>query len=264
MTLYAEFSRLMYELDRGDQDLIEWSCPVPFFGHIETSEVATVGINPSNREFVDRVGAELVGAARRLPTLGSLGLARWATADYESTRMIIDSCRGYFDVNPYDGWFGALERLVEGTGHSYYRPRGGACHVDIVPWATSGKWGLLSERTRRTLVGRAADVVIAMLDSAPIRTLVLNGQAVVRLFQELTGCAFESASQPGWSLARAGREAVSGISYRAVVDEVDGVGLGAPMLVLGYNHNLQSSFGVTTVVRERIRDWISHEWEAAW
>jgi hypothetical protein len=262
--LYAEFSRLMSELDRADRELIEWSCPVPFFGHIETSEVATVGINPSNREFVNQLGAELVGAARRLPTLRSLGLGSWGTADYESTRTVIDSCRGYFDGKPYDSWFGALQRVVDGTGHSYYGPQADACHVDIVPWATSEKWGRLAEQTRRALVSRAAAAVIAMVDSAPIRMLVLNGQAVVRLFQELSGCTFESANQPDWSLARAGREAVSGISYRAVVDEIEGIELGAPILVLGYNHNLQSSFGVTTVVRERIRDWISHEWEAAW
>ena len=70
--------------------IIPWSSPVPVFGSIDDSEVATVGLNPSNREFVDAHGNELEGAARRFHTLRSLCLERWADAD----AWAVTSCAG--------------------------------------------------------------------------------------------------------------------------------------------------------------------------
>ncbi len=40
-------------------DTISWASPVPSFGNISRSNIATLGINPSNREFVDENGHEL-------------------------------------------------------------------------------------------------------------------------------------------------------------------------------------------------------------
>ena len=67
-------------LDRMDSaalagtSVIKWSAPVPSFGDLSSSLVATVGLNPSNREFVDDSGQELCDTDRRFHTLGSLGL----------------------------------------------------------------------------------------------------------------------------------------------------------------------------------------------
>jgi hypothetical protein len=36
-----------------------------------------------------------------------------------------------------------------------------------------------------------------------------------------------------------------------------GIDLGRPVLVLGYNHNIQSSFGVTAKVKCAIRKWFA-------
>lgn len=59
----------------GDHpDVLGWACPVPFFGHLESARLATVGINPSNLEFTTADRTELTGPPRRLPTLSSLGL----------------------------------------------------------------------------------------------------------------------------------------------------------------------------------------------
>ncbi|MGW0454520.1 hypothetical protein [Gordonia sputi] len=70
-----------YIVDAPDSDrVLEWASPVPVFGDLKTARIATVGINPSNREFVDRSGEELVGRARRLTTLTSLGLPDWTHA----------------------------------------------------------------------------------------------------------------------------------------------------------------------------------------
>ncbi len=62
---------------------------------------------------------------------------------------------------------------------------------------------------------------------------------------------------PAWSLARRPKPSVMGLGYRAVVDTLLGMKLMREILVLGYNHNLQSSFGVTNAALQAIRDWIS-------
>ena len=40
----------------AEADVIPWGCPVPSFGDLSSSQVATLGLNPSNKEFVDEVG----------------------------------------------------------------------------------------------------------------------------------------------------------------------------------------------------------------
>jgi len=69
---------LMTLLNRMDSaafdgtSVIRWGAPVPSFGDLSSSLVATVGLNPSNREFVDVAGHELRDTYRRFHTLGSL------------------------------------------------------------------------------------------------------------------------------------------------------------------------------------------------
>src|SRR5258708_21046040 len=88
-----------------EANVIPWSCPGPVFGDLGASYVATRGLNPSNREFVDQFGNELDGPARRFQTLTSLGLARWPDARASHIRKIWISCQNYFSNNPYDRWF---------------------------------------------------------------------------------------------------------------------------------------------------------------
>ena len=255
--MYADVSKLVGAL-RSPQALpvIGWSCPVPFFGHLESSRIGTVGINPSNREFVGADGNELQ-SDRRLPTLGSLGLTRWADADYRAVRTVIEACTGYFEVNPYSGWFDVLNDLISGTGCSYYAPRSTACHLDIVPWATPQKWGVLGPSARRSLVDAASETLASLIDSSALQMLVLNGREVVRQFAHMAGIAFEAVEVSGWELPRSNGAHVPGIAYTATIDQVGYTSLGRDVRVVGYNHNLQSSFGVTSKVRDAIGQWIS-------
>src|SRR5512140_3439039 len=62
-------------------NVIRWGCPVPSFGDLSNSKVATLGLNPSNREFMDESGNELEWTSRRFHTLHSLGLASWSDVD---------------------------------------------------------------------------------------------------------------------------------------------------------------------------------------
>jgi hypothetical protein len=48
-------------------------------------------------------------------------------------------------------------------------------------------------------------------------------------------------------------------AFRGTLTQLSGVDLERSIVVLGYNHNLQSSFGVTTSVKKAIAKWVSAE-----
>lgn len=236
--------------------VIPWSSPVPVFGDPGESVVATVGLNPSNREFVDASGEELNGLTRRFPTLKSLGLRGWAQADGIQAARIGEACRTYFSANPYDLWFKALDKLIQGTGASFYPSRRKACHLDLVPFATLEKWTALSTLQRATLLKRSCQVLPRLLSSSRITTLVLNGATVVREVQNAFQFQLEATTMPSWRLKRDLGEDVQGIAYRGTITSIAGLPLDRDITVLGYNYNIQSSFGITREVRTEIARWI--------
>ena len=259
------FTTLTSLIDRLDSSavsgtaVIRWGSPVPSFGDLAGSEVATLGLNPSNREFVDERGDELEGPSRRFHTLRSLGLETWSDADATDLRLILESCRQYFLNNPYDRWFGKLSYVTAGTGASFYDSSRPACHLDLIPYATSCKWTDLAPAQRAKLLRVAGDALALLLRESPVRVIVLNGRSVVEHFQTIAGVSLERHSMASWALPRQAVSDVAGIAYKGVVDTLSGIPLGREILVLGYNHNLQSSFGVTSAVVDSIRDWITLE-----
>ena len=211
----------------------------------------TVGINPSNREFVDVRGTELSGAHRRLPTLDSLDLEQWSLADGRDIRAIARACLDYFENNPYRRWFDVLERMLNQGGYSYYC-ESRAAHLDLVAFATATKWGDLDPRTRSGLVARGRAVLASILLESPVEVLVLNGRAVVREFLRSAEMSLEETTIADWSLPRSGGDGVGGVRYTGTLTSVGGVDLERPIRVIGFNHNLQSSFGVTKAVSDSI------------
>lgn len=243
------------ERSLDDATVIPWSSPVPVFGAVHGANVATVGLNPSNREFMDDLGRELTGARRRFETLGSLGLGRWVDASRDHVQRIVDSLQTYFTSNPYDGWFRRLDALIAGTGSSYYE--GTAAHLDLVPFATSEKWANLSSAQRRVLKDATGDTLASIVRDSNVGVLVLNGNAVVSHFESCFGIELKRSRKPAWTLCTASRSPVPGYAYCGYTTCLAGVDLGRRVLVLGFNHNIQSSFGVTKHVMSSIRDWIS-------
>ena len=61
-----------------NSSVISWGSPVPSFGDLSNASIATIGLNPSNLEFVDEKGKELDGSRRRFHTLNSLGSTRYS------------------------------------------------------------------------------------------------------------------------------------------------------------------------------------------
>lgn len=239
--------------------VLDWGCPVTHFGEVGRAEVATLGINPSNREFVDEAGRELGGEQRRFPTLRSLNLEGWEAASSSDLDRIVEACDGYFWGNPYDRWFRVLDEAIRATGASYYSKTQPAVHLDLVPYATSDKWGALPGRTRRELLAAGNDLLGRLLLGTRISLLVLNGRSVVSALQQSTGVELAELRCPQWDLPRGADKPVRGRAYVGALDRLGRVQLDRAIKVVGFNHNLQSSFGVTRKAIEEISSWIGKQ-----
>ena len=264
----ALLSALTTLIDRMDSDavdgtdIIPWSCPVPIFGDLGNPQLATLGINPSSREFVDGSGEQLRGGSRRFHTLDSLGLEAWAEADARHLELILDSFSSYFYSNPYDAWFKKLDFAIAGANVSYYDSPSSACHLDLIPFATIRRWTGLSAQQRSSLLALSGDILGMILRDSQVRILILNGSSVVKGFQSVAGVSLRAQEIPTWSLGRRSSAEVKGVAYTGVTETVSGINLDREIMILGFNHNLQSSFGVTMEVITSIRQWITRTTEA--
>lgn len=126
---------------RLDSHVVAGSTPVVSFGDAHSAAVATLGLNPSRVEFLDRNGNELVGSSRRLATHRSLDTSDLARAPESVIAQVLNDCNSYFARNPYRQWFDQLELILKACDVSYYN--GSACHLDLVQWATDPTWGSL-------------------------------------------------------------------------------------------------------------------------
>jgi hypothetical protein len=241
--------------------VISWGAPVPVFGDLMRARIATLGLNPSNREFVDEGGNELQGLRRRFHTLKSLGLKSWCDLDATHLQLILATCREYFLRNPYDQWFKKLDRIVCESGSSYYSQTSPACHLDLIPYATARKWTDLSTRQRSKLLRISAHTLALLLRDSPIQVLILNGKRVVEEFQVATGINLEKREMRSWSLPRQKERSVAGFAYEGSINAICGVKLIRQIGVLGFNHNIQSSFGVTRDVVASIGNWVAGAFE---
>ena len=261
---YGAFASLLDRLERQaspDCQVIEWGSPVPVFGDIVNSRVATVGLNPSNREFMDENGAELTGCHRRFPTLNSLGITTWLEADTRHLDAMVGACRTYFHGNPYDAWFRRLDTVTASFNATFYGDNPTACHLDLIPFATKSKWTELSGTVRNELMDLASDSLVQLISHSEIEIIVLNGKSVVDYFQSTFKVDLQQVEIPGASLPRKAGPEVPGFGYRGVSDCLAGEQLPCRLLVLGYNHNLQSSFGVTRRAIDSIGVWLAESVE---
>jgi hypothetical protein len=257
--LVEEVELLVDQLATGrpiELGAIRWAAPVVSFGDPQESTVATLGLNPSNLEFVTPSGEPLLLPHRRFESLESLGIDHWRAARRTHSRRIWTACADYFSRNPYDAWFRRLDALLVGLGVSYYPSLMArrACHLDLVPYSTTEKWSSLGG-ARRELESLGLPSLLRTLKASSIQVLILNGSGVVRSFERSLGVgALCKSTMPAWSLqgGRIGGEATFGRIRR--IDDID---LGREILVLGFNHNIQSSYGVTRNVIAEIRDWLA-------
>jgi hypothetical protein len=122
-------------------EILSKSTPVICFGDLFNSRVATLGLNPSDKEFVDDKKIFLSGPFLRFQNCDSLSQNDLTKLDSIQTALVLQDCLEYFkNPNPYKEWFDILEEyILKKLEISYYN--GTCCHLDLVQWATSKKWG---------------------------------------------------------------------------------------------------------------------------
>ncbi len=187
-----------------------------------------------------------------------MGCGSWNEVDALQVQSMVAACCRYFHGNPYHRWFGSLERMLSDSGASFYgQRRNMACHLDLVPYATTTKWGNLPVAERQHLVRLSAEPMGMLLRDSSLGHLILNGRSVVAAFEQVAGTDLEDHEMPEWDLPRSRGAPVKGYAYTGTIRSVGGVSLGRDIYVAGFNHNLQSSFGVTKRAIMAIGAWVA-------
>lgn len=257
-----EISNLIFKLSDPqliEADIISWGSPILSFGNYEKSKIATLGINPSNKEFVDNQNNELKANKRRFHTLTSLNINSWSEINDDHISIIKNSFNEYFNINPYDNWFKKLDYLISGSSYSYYFPSGEACHLDLVPFATNSKWSELSSEQKKCLLNIGANFLGKIIENSEIEIIILNGQTVIDNLIKISNVNLHKEIQDDWRLNRKLSNGVKGFSYSGSLNKIGNIKLKKVIKIYGFNHNIQSSFGVTKKVQSSIRSWLSKE-----
>jgi hypothetical protein len=170
-------------------DIVENSTPVISFGNLGTAKIATLGINPSNIEFM-KDAVFFTGDERRLATLLSLDAASTESLTDAQIQQVIDDCYGYFKRKPYKKWFDPLDKILNmGFNASYYD--GSACHLDLVQWATNTKWKDLSRSVKEKLLKESEAHLINQLQAENVKKIVINGSDVWNTLEKLKLITFD-------------------------------------------------------------------------
>lgn len=115
----------------------------------------------------------------------------------------------------------------------------------------------LSSLERQLLLKHAGDTLGLLLQDSPVKMLLLNGKSVIDNFRKIADVSFEEKVMPSWSLSRKSGQHVKGICFKGTVRKIGGISLKDDLLIVGYNHNIQSSFGVTNQVKNAIQRWVT-------
>ncbi len=215
--------------------IVAGSTPVVAFGDLRRARIATLAINPSQGEFLYKEGnRERDGVDRRLETLRSLRCEDLAEAPRESIQRAFASCNAYFTRRPYT-YFGKLETVLRHVKASFYD--GSACHLDLVQWATKPRWIKLEPWERENLLQTDVPFLKKQLSHEHLRLIVINGSGVREQYERFFGTRLEDVQFPRQSsLKVSGGPSISFFQGRTSSDQH----------VVGWNINLQSTFGVST------------------
>lgn len=152
--------------------------PVLFFGDLFKAEVATVGLNPSDQEYLSKDGALLASAAQRFATLHSLRAEGRPSLSDDQCAEAVEWMRDYYEEGKpvYGSWFNSLSRVVEGFGASF-RNRSSA-HLDLIQESTSPVWSELDRADREALLKQDLPFLEWEVRAFPLRAVICTGKTV--------------------------------------------------------------------------------------
>jgi len=153
--------------------IVPQSIPVLFFGDIEQAEYATISINPSNREFEDKLGALLETGFKRFVDRDNLEVPDIDSLSEYQAEKVYDSLCKYFDKRPYRLWFNKIDNVLNSKRISYYDKS--LLHLDITPYATGKKWSELNPSEKSALIKAGEDFSMKIIEEGRIKTLFVCG-----------------------------------------------------------------------------------------
>lgn len=151
--------------------IVEGSIPIVFFGNVEKAVVATLSLNPSNKEF-EHNGPRRIIDRKQLEVSDSQPLTK------EQAEIVYQSLLLYFKNNPYNGWFNPMNNLFKSKGYEYYNDK--IVHLDISPWATSNKWASLKSEERKSIIDTS--IIEQVIVKREIKKLFINGRTAFDVF----------------------------------------------------------------------------------
>lgn len=222
--------------------IVPGSTPVVAFGDVRRARIATLGWNPSSKEFLDKGGKLLTGEKQRLETLKSIGTSELAKALTDVIRRVFVGCNDYFLGCPYI-WFDKLEKVLTDLGASYYD--GSACHLDFVQWATDPAWGKLSKLHQSRLIAADVPFFRKQLSQEKINVLLLNGMGIVDAVQGELKLKLSEVPSLSKDRTKDRIRLYRGVGFRG-------------LKIVGWNINLQTTPGVSNIEIKFIGDSVKY------
>jgi hypothetical protein len=228
--------------------IVEHSTPIVVFGNIEKSKVATLGINPSKNEFLNKENVLLSDDKKRFETLKSIGAQDLSNLSDIQVKHIYDACISYFKVNPYRKWFDQLENhILVKFNVSYYLES--ACHLDVVQWATDPIWRNLDKKIRETLIRNDMWFLETQLCEYGLEVLLINGNSAIEIFKKYFKPI--QISQSTLYIKHNNDKEETCRVYQFELNLRD-----KKIKVYAWSKNLQSSIGLTKKMKNEISNWL--------
>ncbi len=157
-----------------------------FFGDLFRADVASVGLNPSDQEYLTKYGVLLAGPAQRFATTDSLGADNRSSLSDEQCAEAVQWMRNYYEPGKpvYSSWFNALARVIDGFGASFRA--GSSAHLDLVQESTRPVWSELDGLEREELLKQDLPFLEWEIRAFPLRAVICTGKTVsVQLRRQL-------------------------------------------------------------------------------
>lgn len=170
----------------GFQEIVSGSTPITSFGNPSKSKIATLGINPSSKEFTTgskNIKRLLPVKKKRLIDYESLEKKFGTYLTNDEAKKVVIGCHNYFENNNwYQTWFKPMEDYVLSQfGASYFsNSKVRACHLDIIQWATDPVWGQMTDlNTKQKLLEQDRKFLEKQLTSFDFDYILLNGAQAI-------------------------------------------------------------------------------------
>jgi hypothetical protein len=158
--------------------VIKDSFPIPFFGQYKKAGAATISLNPSDQEFLEKNGLWLLGDKKRFESYKSLNCFNYTDITSEMLQKAFICCNEYFNrPTAYWTWFRPLENTIKEASNGKYSYRNGTmAHFDLSPWATQPKWSDLTDMERSILKKEGVHFLKWLLSNTQANIIFLNGR----------------------------------------------------------------------------------------